>query len=114
MKPSSARSGGAERRRNQMFVTLNTEYHVHGDHCVAVRDRRSGEWRAQHAALGARLLGAFARAGVGGFDPRDPREKPRHGDHLVFIRDRRDVVTSKVQLVARPPLDALRHYAATR
>jgi len=97
-----------ERRLNKLFVTLNTEYHVHGDRCVAVRDRRSGAWHGEHSALGGRLLGAFSRCGQGGFNP---EHQPGKGHHLVFIRDRRDVVTSPLEGVERPPRAALLRYA---
>jgi hypothetical protein len=98
---------GPERRRNKLFVTLNTEYHVHDDRCVGVRDRLSGEWRDMHAALGGRLLGSFTKCNEGGLNP---EQRPDRGHHLVFIRDRRDVVTSPVQSIERPPKAALRRY----
>ena len=98
---------GPDRRRNKLFVTLNTEYHVHGDVCVGVRDRRSGAWLSGHRVLGGRLLGGFSVNNAGTLVP---EPLPREGNRLVFYRDRRDVITSAVEQIARPPKDALPHY----
>ena len=48
---------GVERRRFFTYVTRNTEYHFHDGICVAVRDRRTGQFLAAHVARGMRLVG---------------------------------------------------------
>ena len=45
------------RRRHRLFVTRHTEYHLRDDECVGVRDRDSGRWVRDHAALRLRALG---------------------------------------------------------
>ncbi|HEX7479640.1 MAG TPA: hypothetical protein VF331_17680 [Polyangiales bacterium] len=35
----------------RVFLTRNSEYHVRGHVCIGVRDRRTGQWQAQHPAL---------------------------------------------------------------
>ncbi|HEV8323014.1 MAG TPA: hypothetical protein VG389_15475 [Myxococcota bacterium] len=100
-------AAGAERRHNKMFVTLHSEYHLHDDVCVAVRDRRTGDWFDRHRAVGCRLLGAFSLTQDGMMVP---EPEPRTGHFLVFFGDRRDVVTSALQAIERPPKDAVQHY----
>lgn len=38
-----------------VYATRNTEYHLRGDLCVAVRDRRTGEWLSSHESLGHKV-----------------------------------------------------------
>jgi hypothetical protein len=90
-----------------MYLTANSEYHLHADTCVAVRDRRTGAWLRDHRALGARLLGGFVPSPAGGLVP---DQHPRAGHHLVFLRAGRDLVTSAVLAIDRPPKDAVDHY----
>ena len=40
-----------ERRRHRVYVTRNTEYHFRDGFCVAVRDRRSGDFLQGHLAV---------------------------------------------------------------
>ncbi len=35
---------GPDRRRHRVYVTKNTEYHFRDGFCVAVRDRRTGDF----------------------------------------------------------------------
>ena len=58
-------SPAADRRIHKVYVTRNTEYHLRKDQCVAVRDRRSGEWLRAHLALKQRIHGGlkFSRQG---------------------------------------------------
>ena len=49
----------------RVYVTQNSEYHVHGDRCVAVRDRRSGRFLPEHSAVDRRLAGAVLLEGGG-------------------------------------------------
>ena len=46
-----------------VFATRNTEYHLRNGVCVAVRDRRSGEWHVDHPTLGAAVTHMLARRG---------------------------------------------------
>lgn len=43
----------------RVFLTRNSEYHVRGGLCCGVRDRRTGEFVADHAALGLQLAGTY-------------------------------------------------------
>ena len=46
----------SNRRRHRVFKTKHTEYHLRNDECVGVRDRGSGLWILDHAALRLRAL----------------------------------------------------------
>jgi hypothetical protein len=39
----------------RVFLTRKSEYHVRGNVCFGVRDRRTGSWRSDHWALGCQL-----------------------------------------------------------
>lgn len=95
-----------ERRRHRQFITHNTEYHLRGDVCVAVRDRRSGSWLTEHDALGTRLMGCLACT-PHGFSLVASGEL---GSSLWFNHHGMDVVTSAVEDVQRPPKAAILHY----
>ena len=99
---------GAERRIHRVFITHNTEYHLRRDRCVAVRDRRSGHWYSQHAALHRRVAGALAFMGGGSLRVRE--EFPKVGECLCF--DGIELVTSEVLNIARPDRDAVSVYDA--
>jgi hypothetical protein len=98
----------SERRIHQVFVTRNTEYHVKRDVCVAVRDRRSGEWLRAHLAHGHLVDGALRFQPTGGVTPNGG--KPRIGDSLFFHAEGRDLVTSAIVSVERPPRDVIAQY----
>lgn len=89
-----------DRRRHRLFVTRHTEYHLRLDECVGVRDRQSGTWIRDHAALRLRAI----------------RIPPRGHDHawvgrrLQFLGYDTDVLTTPVVEVARPPKTAPEHY----
>ena len=71
-----------ERRIHKVFITRNTEYHLRRERCVAVRDRRTGEFRAEHSALYQHLAGAlqlFENGSLAGTS-----DQPRPGDALLF------------------------------
>jgi hypothetical protein len=51
------------RNAYRIFLTRNSEYHVDSHVCVGVRDRRTGNWVADHPALRRELLGAVAANG---------------------------------------------------
>lgn len=104
----SQRYGGADRRRHKMYVTRNTEYHFRGEVCVAVRDRRSGYWLPAHMALKRRLGGAvrYLASGI----PVPSLGEPSVGEALFFEDDGRELVTSSVCAVERPPKDLVQSY----
>jgi hypothetical protein len=94
--------GTAERRRHRLFVTRHTEYHVHDDECVGVRDRESGSWLRDHAAL--RLQAVTL--------PPSGDEARWVGRRLQFIGNQTDVLTSPIVTVGRPPKPSLEHYVS--
>jgi len=98
-----------ERRIHKVFVTRNTEYHVKRDVCIAVRDRRSGEWLRAHLAQGHSVNGSLRFQPTGGVTPNDGL--PRIGDSLFFHAEGRDLVTSAIVSVERPPRDVIVQYA---
>lgn len=89
-----------ERRIHRVFVTRNTEYHVRRDVCIAVRDRRSGEWLHGHLALRQRIHGGLRFTRSGGILPN--LGQPGIGESIFFHADGRDLVTSPVLTVDRP------------
>jgi hypothetical protein len=90
------------RRRHRVFVTRHTEYHLRQDECVGVRDRETGAWLRDHAALRLRAI----------------RLPPVGHDHhwlgrrIQFWGHGTDVVTSPVVAVGRPAKDALEGYVS--
>lgn len=103
MRERSRQSGqkysGIERRKHQLYVTKNTEYHLRDGVCVAVRDRHRGTWRLNHKTLNRSLTGAV-RFTDG--DARPTFENPEVGDALFFGEGGGDVVTSSLLDVRRP------------
>lgn len=89
-----------ERRRHRVYVTRNTEYHFRDGFCVAVRDRRSGDFLQGHLAVRRRLHGGLKFFGNGAIIPNDGDPQP--GEALYFAADGRDLVTSIVERVDRP------------
>src|SRR4051794_10024011 len=89
-----------ERRRHRVYVTRNTEYHFKDGFCVAVRDRRTGDFLQGHLAVRRRLQGGLKFFGNGGIVP-NPGE-PQPGEALYFAADGRDLVTSPVESIDRP------------
>jgi len=104
---------GAERRRHNVYVTRNTEYHLRDGICVAVRDRRTGRFVPAHIAISLPLLGAVKLSTNGTAVPR--LEKPVVGDALCFcasIEASRQIVTSRVEAIDRPPKHVVATYEA--
>ncbi len=99
---------GDERRVHKVFITRNTEYHLRARHCVAVRDRESGEWMDEHLAISAEVQGALRFHDNGGISPN--KGKPRVGESLFFCSNGRDVVTSAILSVIRPPKATVSQY----
>jgi hypothetical protein len=97
-----------ERRVHKVFVTRNTEYHIRKDVCVAVRDRRSGEWLRGHLALRQRVHGGLKFTRAGGILPN--LGIPGIGESIFFHADGRDLVTSPVLTVDRPEKNVVHAY----
>ncbi|MFK7992402.1 MAG: hypothetical protein AB8I08_40650 [Sandaracinaceae bacterium] len=89
-------------------MTRNTEYHVKKDLCVAVKDRRSGEWLRVHLALRNRVHGGIRFSRSGGILPNPGF--PKVGESLFFHSAGRDLVTSPVLSVERPVRDIVTKY----
>ena len=92
--------GGPERRRHRVYVTRNTEYHFRDGFCVAVRDRRSGDFLQGHLAVQRRVHGGLKFFANGAIFP-NPGD-PRPGEALYFAADGRDLVTSPIERIERP------------
>ncbi len=92
----------ADRRRHRVFFTRHTEYHLRGDECVGVRDRNSGTWLNNHAALRLRALRL----------PDMFSSEEWIGLRIQFWGSRNDVLTSPVVAVARPELSQIGAYVS--
>jgi hypothetical protein len=101
---------GPDRRKNQVFVTKNTEYHLQDDRCVAVRDRRSGKWLPSHLAIGRRLSGGVHFHSNGTAVP--VVDRPNVGQALFFADDGRELITSAVCGLERPTRESVATYGA--
>ncbi|MFW5739881.1 MAG: hypothetical protein ACOC1F_05905 [Myxococcota bacterium] len=99
--PPSSTYRGVERRRHQVYVTRNTEYHFRDGLCVAVRDKRTGAWLSDHVALHRPVSGSLKFYPNGAIRPNIG--KPRMGEALFFATGGRDLVTSPLVDVERPP-----------
>lgn len=97
-----------ERRRHKVFVTRNTEYHFRDRLCVAVRDRRTGDFLPGHLALKRELAGGVHRLSNGTLIPRE--DDPSPGEALYFMANGLDLVTSPLIRVERPAKDIVRTY----
>ena len=99
---------GSERRRHRVFMTRNTEYHFRDGMCVAVRDRRTGEWLPGHLALRRQLFGSIRFFMNGSILP-NPGE-PKVGEALFFASGGRDLITSPLESVERPAKELVEDY----
>ncbi len=99
---------GRDRRRHRVYVTKNTEYHFRDGFCVAVRDRRTGDFLRGHLALRRRIHGGLKFYLNGAIVP-NPGE-PAPGEALYFATDGRDLVTSPLEKVERPPRELVAAY----
>jgi hypothetical protein len=97
---------GPERRLYKILVTKNTEYHMRGEECIAVRDSKSGVWRKQHVAVGSKLVGSIGSDTAGTYRL---TEGPRAmvGARLCFSSD---LLTTPVLSVRRPTTDTVVTY----
>jgi hypothetical protein len=104
---------GPERRRNCVFVTLNSEYHCRDGLCVAVVSRHTGQPDRNHPAIGRRLSGGL-RFDHERLSATSPPESPHEGEQLSFTSDSRDdgddVITSTLVRIERPHRDVLTLY----
>src|SRR6185312_2471683 len=99
---------GHDRRRHRVYVTRNTEYHFRDGFCVAVRDRRTGEFLHGHLALRRRIHGGLKFYLNGAIVP-NPGD-PRVGEALYFASDGRDLVTSPLEAIERPSRELVEAY----
>jgi hypothetical protein len=99
---------GPERRRHRVYVTRNTEYHFRDGFCVAVRDRRTGNFLKSHLALRRRIQGGLRFYLNGGILP-NPGD-PEPGEALYFASNGRDLVTSPLESVERPSKEIVEEY----
>jgi hypothetical protein len=99
---------GPERRRHRVYITRNTEYHVRDRTCVAVRDRRTGDFMQGHLALERQIEGGLRFFRNGSIAPNVG--EPRPGESLYFASQGRDLVTSPLESVERPAKDVARTY----
>lgn len=98
--PGDAFYTGPERRRHRVYVTRNTEYHVRDRTCVAVRDRRTGDFMHGHLALSRRIEGGLRFFRNGSICPNVGEPSP--GESIYFASEGRDLVTSPLESVERP------------
>jgi len=105
---STAAFLGVERRRHFVYITRNTEYHFRDKTCVAVRDRRTGDFLRGHLALNRRLRGTVRFFGNGAICP--SIGEPRVGEALFFESDGRDLLTSPLERIDRPSKDTVELY----
>jgi hypothetical protein len=103
---------GTERRRHRVYMTRNTEYHFRDGFCVAVRDRRTGDFLHGHLALQRRVHGGLKFFPDGAIAPN--AGEPRPGESLYFAADGRDLVTSLLESVERPPRELVDAYPSRR
>lgn len=108
VEPKSVTTERQERRRHRVYVTRNTEYHFRDGFCVAVRDRRSGDFLPGHLAVKRRLHGGLKFFPNGAIVP-NPGE-PTPGEALYFAAGGRDLVTSPVERVERPARELVDAY----
>jgi hypothetical protein len=91
-----------------VYVTRNTEYHFRDGFCVAVRDRRTGDFLPGHLALHGRVEAGIKFFENGALAPNMSDPKP--GESLYFASDGRDLVTSPLESVERPSREVIASY----
>jgi hypothetical protein len=123
-QPADTDYRGPERRRHRVFVTRNTEYHFRDGFCIAVRDRRTGDFLEGHLALHRRVDGGLRFFSNGGISPNNGVPQP--GESLYFSGETRDpdgeaarprdreLVTSPLEAVERPARDLVEAYPRRR
>jgi hypothetical protein len=96
---------GPERRINKVFVTRNTEYHMKSSTCVAIRDRKSGDWQKNHFALLQEVCGSILFENCGSI--KVTPGLPKVGESMYFDIGRCDLITSEVVSIERPMADSV-------
>jgi hypothetical protein len=91
---------------HRILITRNTEYHLRGKECVAVRV--AGAWDHQHRAVGTKLEGALGFAEGTGY--RATTDEPAVGDRLCFSGD---LMTSPLTQVRKPSKNTQAIYPLT-
>jgi len=97
---TSTSASTVERRRHRVYITRNTEYHFRDAACVAVRDRRTGDFLEGHLAISRKLQGGLKFFTNGAIVPNGGDPVP--GEALYFAADGRDLVTSPLEKIDRP------------
>jgi hypothetical protein len=92
----------AERRRHRVFFTKHTEYHLRDAECVGVRDRGTGAWIVDHAALRLHALAV----------PEVEDSSAWIGQRIQFWGRATDVLTSPVVAVGRPRIEQVIDYVS--
>lgn len=98
-----------ERRVHRVFVTRNSEYHVRHNECVAVRDRRSGEWVRSHLALRTTVSGGLRFHDSGAISATEGL--PTVGQSMFFMASGRDLITSPILAIERPSRETVSRYS---
>ena len=97
---------GVERRRHTVLVTDNSEYHCRDGWCVAVRDRTSGRFVAEHHAIGLHVTYGV-RYGDYGLQRVTTPEDLFPGDRICLSATHdgreKEVITSPLVAIMRPP-----------
>jgi hypothetical protein len=96
---------GPERRHHQVLLTRNTEYHLRDGLCIAVRDRKTGRFRPQHAALGRQMRQGIRFTHGEGPPIFSPEGRVHVGEAVNFSSSPLllDLVTTPLEAVKRPP-----------
>jgi hypothetical protein len=114
MMTTKADYAGPDRRRRRVYVTRNHEYHCKDGVCIAVRDARTGTFLPRHAAVGKKVTGALVFHG-GTIESITPPEDAVPGQRLHLaedVEDRRDLLTSTLTAIERPPREIVAQYDA--
>src|SRR3974390_2356802 len=91
-QPEATAYRGTERRRHRVYMTRNTEYHFRDGVCIAVRDRRTGDFLHGHLALCRTVQGGIRFFPSGAIVPN--AGEPRPGESIYFANGERDLITS--------------------
>jgi len=97
-----------ERRIHKVFVTRNTEYHFEKNTCVAIRDRKTGQWQQRHTVLLRDVTGSILY-GVNG-SMRITPGLPKVGESMYFDANDCEIITSSIVSVERPGYDVVASY----
>jgi hypothetical protein len=103
---------GPDRRRHRVYITRNTEYHFRDGFCVAVRDRRTGDFLQGHLALRRRIHGGIRFFVNGAIAPN--AGDPAPGEAIYFEANGRELVTSPLERVERPTREMVAAYPQSR